>query len=184
VLNTAFAATLAKAQGGDQAAFATIFRDVQPVLLRYLGVIAPEAADDVAGETWLNVVAGLPKFRGDERGFRAWLFTIARHRATDWGRSRARRYAAPAAESAAPDRLTAPDTADVVLERLSTQAVLAMIASLPRDQAEIIVLRVIAGLDARVVAQLVGKTPGAVRVAAHRGLRRLASLVSQTDVTV
>ena len=99
MLDTAFAATLAKAQDGDQAAFAAIFRDVQPVLLRYLSVIVPEAADDVAGETWLNVVAGLPNFRGDERGFRAWLFTIARHRATDWGRSRARRYPAAIAES-------------------------------------------------------------------------------------
>ena len=183
MLDTAFAATLAKAQGGDQAAFAVIFRDVQPVLLRYLGVIVPEAADDVAGETWLNVVAGLPKFRGDERGFRAWLFTIARHRAADWGRSRARRYPATIAERAAPDR-TAPDTADVVLERMSTQAVLAAIASLPVDQAEIILLRVVAGLDTADVAKLVGKTPGAVRVAAHRGLRRLASLASRTDVTV
>ena len=184
VLDSAFAATLAKAQGGDQAAFAVIFRDVQPVLLRYLGVIVPEAADDVAGETWLNVVAGLPKFRGDERGFRAWLFTIARHRATDWGRSRARSYPATIAESAAPDRLTAPDTADVVLERMSTHAVLAAVASLPRDQAEIILLRVVIGLDTRDVAQLVAKTPGAVRVAAHRGLRRLAGLASRTDVTV
>ena len=67
---------------------------------------------------------------------------------------------------------------------MSTQAVLAAIASLPRDQAEIILLRVVAGLDTAEVAQLVGKTPGAVRVAAHRGLRRLASLASRTDVTV
>jgi RNA polymerase sigma-70 factor (ECF subfamily) len=184
MLDAAFEATLAKAQGGDQAAFADIFRDVQPALLRYLSVIAPEAADDVAGETWLNVVAGLAKFRGDERGFRAWLFTIARHRATDWGRSRTRRYPAPTSESAGLDRLTAPDTADVVLERISTHAVLTAIASLPRDQAEIILLRVVAGLDTADVGRLVGKTPGAVRVAAHRGLRRLASQVSRTDVTV
>ncbi len=183
VLDTAFAATLAEAQGGDQAAFAVIFRDVQPVLLRYLGVIVPGAADDVAGETWLSVVAGLAGFRGDERGFRAWLFTIARHRATDWGRSRARSFPA-AAEGAGPGRLTAPDTAEVVLERMSTRAVLAAVASLPGDQAEIIVLRVVAGLGTAEVARLVGKSPGAVRVAAHRGLRRLAGLASLTDVTV
>jgi RNA polymerase sigma-70 factor, ECF subfamily len=184
VLDSAFAVTLARAQGGDQAAFAVIFRDVQPVLLRYLGVIVPEAAEDVAGETWLSVVAGLAGFRGDERGFRAWLFTIARHRAADWGRSRARRDAAPVAEGGGAGRLAAPDAADVVLERLSTRAVLAAIASLPGDQAEIIVLRVVAGLDAAEVARLVGKTPGAVRVAAHRGLRRLAGVVSRADVTV
>ncbi len=52
------------------------------------------------------------------------------------------------------------------------------------DQAEIIVLRVVAGLGTAEVARLVGKSPGAVRVAAHRGLRRLAGLASLTDVTV
>ncbi len=77
-----------------------------------------------------------------------------------------------------------PDTADVVLERLSTRAVLAAIASLPADQAEIIMLRVVAGLDAPAVAEIVGKTPGAVRVAAHRGLRRLAAQIDRTGVTV
>jgi RNA polymerase sigma-70 factor, ECF subfamily len=62
----AFGARLAEAQGGDEAAFACPFRDVQPALMRYLHVIAPEAADDVAGETWLQVVAGLAGFGGGE----------------------------------------------------------------------------------------------------------------------
>ena len=57
----AFGGTLARAQGGDESAFACIFRDVQPALLRYLRVIAFEA-EDVAGETWLQVVDGLAGF--------------------------------------------------------------------------------------------------------------------------
>ena len=61
---------------------------------------------------------------------------------------------------------------------------MALIASsLPRDQAEIIMLRVVAGLDAGDVARMVGKTPGAVRVAAHRGLRRLADVAERAGVT-
>jgi RNA polymerase sigma-70 factor, ECF subfamily len=94
VIGAAFDVILARAQGGDEAAFASIFRDVQPVLLRYLTVIVPEA-EDVAGETWLHVAAGLAGFRGGENSFRAWLFTIARHRAADAGRSRARRPSVP-----------------------------------------------------------------------------------------
>jgi DNA-directed RNA polymerase specialized sigma24 family protein len=86
VIGAAFQATLAKAQDGDDAAFTCIFRDVQPVLVRYLRVVAPDAADDVAGDTWVHVVDGLTGFRGDEAAFRAWLFTIARHRAVDRGR--------------------------------------------------------------------------------------------------
>jgi Sigma-70 region 2 len=110
VIGALFGARLAEAQSGDEAAFACLFRDVQPALLRYLRVIAPEAADDVAGETWLQVVAGLAGFRGGEEAFRAWLFTIARHRAIDAGRSRARRRTIPLPENGA-EQLAAPDAA-------------------------------------------------------------------------
>ena len=183
MIGAAFGATLAKAQHGDEAAFACIFRDVQPALLRYLRVIAPEAADDVAGDTWEQVVDGLTRFRGDESSFRAWLFTIARHRAADWGRRRSRRRAVALEESGAAELLTSPDAADVALDRMSTRAAVAAVAALPRDQAEIILLRVLAGLDTHQVARIVGKSPGAVRVAAHRGLRRLASMANSTGVT-
>ena len=180
VIGAAFGETLADAQAGDDAAFTRIFRDVQPSLLRYLRVIAPDA-DDVAGDTWLQVVGGLGRFRGEEQEFRAWLFTIARHRAADSGRSRARRPAVPLDLTEAEQQLTAPDTADQALEAVSTRAVLGLIASLPGEQAEIIMLRVVAGLEAREVARIVGKSPGAVRVAAHRGLRKLAGLAVRPE---
>jgi RNA polymerase sigma-70 factor (ECF subfamily) len=130
------------------------------------------------------VVAGLTGFSGEERAFRAWLFTIARHRAADWGRARGRRPTVPLVDSGAIEMLLAPDTADVVIERISTRAVLSALATLPRDQGEIIMLRVVAGLDAADVARIVGKSPGAVRVAAHRGLRRLADVVDRSGVTL
>ena len=182
VIGAAFGIRLAEAQGGDEDAFACLFRDVQPALLRYLRITAPGAADDVASETWLQVVAGLAGFSGGENAFRAWLFTIARHRAIDWGRSQARRRTVPLAESDSAE-LTVPDAAEAALERISTRAVLARVSALPPDQAEIILLRVVAGLDATEVARIVGKSPGAVRVAAHRGLRRLAAAADRAGVT-
>jgi RNA polymerase sigma-70 factor (ECF subfamily) len=182
VIGDVFDVTLARAQAGDEAAFASIFRDVQPVLLRYLTVIAPDA-EDVAGDTWLQVAAGLARFRGGEQAFRAWLFTIARHRAADAGRSRSRRPAVPLVISEAAEQLVSPDAAEAALEAVSARAVVALIATLPREQAEIIMLRVVAGLEATEVARIVGKSPGAVRVAAHRGLRRLAALVERAGVT-
>lgn len=182
MIGAAFEVTLASAKAGDEAAFARIFRDVQPALLRYLQVIAPEA-EDVAGDTWLQVVAGLARFRGEEEAFRAWLFTIARHRAADAGRSRARHPTVPLAPDEEADHQVSRDTADLALESISARAVVELIATLPRDQAEIIMLRVVAGLDAADVARIVGKSPGAVRVAAHRGLRKLASLTERAGVT-
>jgi RNA polymerase sigma-70 factor, ECF subfamily len=184
VIGAAFDATLAAARDGDEAAFTRLFRDIQPALLRYLRVLAPGAADDVAGETWLQVVGALSGFTGGEAAFRAWLFTIARHRAVDWGRRRGRRATVPLEPEDPVERLTAPDAAEAALERMSTRTVLALIATLPRDQAEIIMLRVVADLDTRDVARIVDKTPGAVRVAAHRALRRLADLVDRAGVTL
>jgi RNA polymerase sigma-70 factor, ECF subfamily len=76
-----------------------------------------------------------------------------------------------------------PDAADLALEAVSARAVVALIARLPRDQAEIIMLRVVADLETAEVARIVGKSPGVVRVAAHRGLRRLAGLAERAGVT-
>ena len=183
MIGAAFSVTLTSAQRGDETAFACLFRDIHPALLRYLHVITPEA-EDVAGETWLQVVKGLPGFRGGEEAFRAWLFTIARHRAVDAGRSRSRRSDVPLAVI---DEMTgqpmAPDAAELALEAISTRSVVALIRTLPRDHAEIIMLRVVAGLEAADVARIVGKTPGAVRVTAHRALRRLAELAERAGVT-
>ena len=83
----------------------------------------------------------------------------------------------------AAEQQTSPDAAEAALEVISTRAVLALVASLPGDQAEIIMLRVVAGLEAADVARIVGKTPGAVRVTAHRALRRLADLAERAGVT-
>ncbi|MFZ4586113.1 MAG: sigma factor-like helix-turn-helix DNA-binding protein [Acidimicrobiia bacterium] len=49
-------------------------------------------------------------------------------------------------------------------------------------QAEVILLRVVAGLDVNEVAAIVDRSPGAVRVLQHRGLQALAAAL-QTRVT-
>ena len=81
---------LVAARGGDEAGFAILWRDLHPRLLRYLRVRGDEGPEDLAAETWMHVVRGLPTFEGGLSEFRAWLFTIARHRAIDQGRSRSR----------------------------------------------------------------------------------------------
>jgi RNA polymerase sigma-70 factor (ECF subfamily) len=186
VIGETFERLLAAVQGGTgdpDGAFSVLWRDANPALLRYLRVIAPEAAEDIAADTWVQVVRGLDAFRGDEAAWRAWLFTTARRRAIDEGRRRARRPAVPVPDL--PDRAGpgCADPADLVLEKLSTQAAIEIISSLPRFQAEVILLRVVAGLDTQAVARLVGRSPGAVRVAAHRGLRRLAATLREAGIT-
>jgi RNA polymerase sigma-70 factor, ECF subfamily len=182
MLGEDFPDVLVAAQAGDTDAFARLWRDTQPLLLRYLGVRAPGTADDVATETWLEVIPRLVDFRGDEAGFRGWVVTIARHKVIDHQRRTSRR----------PERLMevvdvagpqAPDTADVALERAATERAMRLIAELPADVAEMVALRVVVGLDVAHVARIVGRSPGAVRVAVHRGLRRLNALLVERSVT-
>jgi RNA polymerase sigma-70 factor, ECF subfamily len=174
VIGASFHQVIAGAAAGDEGSFAVIWRDLQPALLRYLRVVVRDAAEDVASDTWVDVVQRLDRFRGDERGFRAWVFTIARHRALDWGRHAARNQAMPMPVELLTDLEARDDPAAAAVETLSTQAALALLADLPRAQAEVLLLRLVVGLDVGEVAGIVGKRPGAVRVLAHRGLRRLA----------
>jgi RNA polymerase sigma-70 factor (ECF subfamily) len=139
--------------------------------------VCGDAAEDVASETWLQVVRDLPRFAGDATAFRVWLFRIARNRAIDDGRRvwRRREESRDHVESGRPAQDAVPDPATVVIEHAGTEWALRLIGELPPDQAEAVLLRVVAGLDVAGTAEVLGKRPGAVRVAAMRGLRRLAA---------
>jgi RNA polymerase sigma-70 factor, ECF subfamily len=167
---------LQAAIGGDAHGFATLWRALQPALLRYLSVVCADAAEDVASETWLVASRELAAFRGDPVSFRVWLFRIARHRGIDENR-RAWRRREQAHESL--DELgegtVARDASLEVIEAGETERALVLIRTLPPTEAEAVLLRVVAGLDVAGTARVLGKRPGAVRIAAMRGLRRLAA---------
>src|SRR6202012_1856355 len=168
------------AQQGDEQAFRVLYRDLQPRLLRYLRTMVADDAEDVASEAWLHIARDLPGFNGDSDGFRGWAATIARHRAMDHQRRHRRRpqSAATPIEDLG-DLAAGDDTAQSAVDTVATQAAVAMIADLPPDQAEAVMLRVVMGLDAESAGRVLGKKAGAVRTAAYRGLRRLATRLEQ-----
>jgi RNA polymerase sigma-70 factor, ECF subfamily len=171
------AAVLA-AQNGDEHAFRTVYRAVHPRLLGYLRTLVGEPdAEDVASEAWLQIARDLGRFSGDADRFRGWAARIARNRALDHLRMRGRRPVVGADETELTGKPADSDTADEAMEALATGRTMALIARLPQDQAEAVVLRVVVGLDAKSAARTLGKRPGAVRTAAHRGLKRLAELL-------
>ncbi|MFI0237101.1 RNA polymerase sigma factor [Streptomyces sp. NPDC016845] len=167
-------AAVARAQEGDEAAFAVAYRMVQPGLLGYLrGLVGPEA-EDVAADAWLEIARDLGRFRGDGAGFRGWTATIARHRALDLLRRQKVRPRTTVLERDVFDLPAAHNTAEQALETLSTERALALIGELPPDQREAVLLRVVVGLDGPTAARVLSKRPGTVRTAAYRGLKRLA----------
>jgi RNA polymerase sigma-70 factor (ECF subfamily) len=171
---------LSGAQVAEEWAIGALYEEFQPRLLKYLAFRAPQVAEDVASEIWIKVARGLPRFTGDEIEFRAWLFTIARHALIDWRRHEQRRPE-QAAEPIAFVGMTDPvDTEESALEAVSTAAALRTIALLPPDQADVVLLRVVAGLDAAQVGRIMGKPPGTIRVLQHRALQRLVIALGAT----
>ncbi|MGW4567120.1 RNA polymerase sigma factor [Streptomyces sp. NPDC004561] len=168
-------AAVARAQDGDESAFAVAYRIVQPGLLGYLHGLVGDDAEDVASDAWLEISRDLGRFKGDGAGFRGWTATIARHRALDHLRRQRVRPRAGGTEQDVLDLPSSHSTHDQALESLSTERALELVRGLPRDQAEAVLLRVVVGLDGPAAARVLGKRPGAVRTAAHRGLKRLAS---------
>ncbi|WP_236795579.1 RNA polymerase sigma factor [Amycolatopsis sp. GM8] len=175
------AAVLRAARAGDEDAFRVLYRHVQPGLLRYLRVLVGEDAEDVASEAWLQIARDLGGFRGELDGFRGWAATIARHRALDLVRQRRRRPVTTGDDEHLAAVPAGKDTAGSAMEAIGTDAALALIAKLPRDQAEAVLLRVVMGLDAARAAKVLGKRPGAVRTAAYRGLRTLAEYLEHPE---
>jgi RNA polymerase sigma factor (sigma-70 family) len=167
-------AAVERARGGDEAAFSTVYREIHPKLVGYLYGLVGDDADDVTADAWHDIVRDLPRFRGDGEAFRGWAATIARHRALDHLRRVKARPRTTALDDLTTERATSRDSEGLALENIATQHALNLIGDLPQEQAEAVLLRVVLGLNAPAAAKVLGKRPGAVRTAAHRGLRRLS----------
>jgi RNA polymerase sigma-70 factor (ECF subfamily) len=171
-----FERTLQAARDGQGWALGELFRDLYPRILRYLRVLEPSDAEDVASDAWLDISTGLDRFEGDEVGLRAWAFTIARGRMIDLRRRRARRSGPPM--RSLDERIRGRDIEEKAMTRLATQA-LGRIATLPPEQAEVVLLRAVGGLPVAEIAKIMDKQPGTVRALQQSALRRLATQATE-----
>ena len=175
---TEFPDVVQAAGRGEHWALSELYRAYQPAVLRYLRAQASGAADDLASEVWIGAARGLARFTGDEPAFRRWLFTIARHKLIGHRRQASRQRAdlvAPVDLDLVSGADLADDTAVAALERLDAQgAVDELVAELTPEQAEAVLLRVVAGLSVAETAAIMDRPPGTVRVLCHRALRRMA----------
>ena len=174
-----FSQAIELARVGDNEGIAWLYDAYHHILLRYLKWQDPREADDIASEVWLAVAQNVRRFKGDQQHFKAWLFTIARRRVIDMQRKRARSKVSFVVPETLYVYSSESDTAQAALESISAQeAVSQLVAGLPRDQAEVIVLRVLGGLRVNDVAEIIGKRPGAIRVLQHRALQQMSGSIS------
>lgn len=165
---------IVKAKAGDERAVARLYAAFNPALLRFLKARIGSESEDVASEVWLAVARNIKAFEGDDRDFRAWIFATARRRSIDHLRRKAVRPRISSANDA--NDLSEMSGFESPTDQLEIdEAVAALIHGLNAKEAEIVLLRVVAGLSVEEVAQIVSKSAGSVRVIQHRALKRLAN---------
>jgi RNA polymerase sigma factor (sigma-70 family) len=179
-----FQARLEAAKVGSETAWARIYRDLSPAVLGYLrGSGAPEP-DDTLGEVFLEVARDVGKFEGDERRFRAWVFTIAHHRLIDSRRRAGRRPVELVAEPPESEARLNPDAEEEALARFGADDVRRLLAGLSPDQRAVILLRVLGDLSVQETATALGKHAGAVKQLQRRGLAALKRQMEKRGVTL
>jgi RNA polymerase sigma-70 factor (ECF subfamily) len=179
-----FDAVLSAARAGAEWGFERLYDEFNPRLLRYLTARAPAEGEDLAADVWMGVAQRLSTFEGQEAQFRSWLFTIAHHRIVHYWNEK-RKKGTDLHEPADLDvHSTGESPEDRVVEAASAQAAARRIAEiLSPDQAEVVLLRLLGGLEVDEVAAILQKRPGSVRVLQHRAIRKLITEMSLQDVT-
>ena len=153
---------------------AEVYLSLAPAVLGYLRAERAPDPEDLLGEVFLQVARDLGRFTGDDDARRRWVFTIAHHRLVD---ARRRQRARPhTADVEVPD---AADPASLEHETGIDPTMVAALAALTPDQREVVVLRFVADLSLDSVAQVTGRTVGAVKSLQVRALENLRKAVSQ-----
>lgn len=172
-----FETVLAAAQAGAPWASTTIWREYSPSVAGFARGRGAREPDDLTSEVFLTVFDQLATFSGTESEFRSFIFSIAYRRVVDELRQRGRRGEAIAWVPELDVRSSA-SAEDSASERSSDASVLAILDSLPVDQRNVMVLRVVSDLTVEQVAEVLGKKPGAVKALQRRALEALRKKVS------
>ncbi len=174
-----FQALLAAARTGAEWAWAAIYREYSPAVLRYLSGRGAREPEDSLGEVFVQVVRGIPGFDGTERDFRTWVFMIAHNRLVDeW-----RRAGRDRVDYVHDDLLTAAggsgDIEDDAMRRMADDRTMAVLRRLTPAQRDVLFLRLFARLTVEEVAVVVGRRPGAVKALQSRALATIRREMSR-----
>lgn len=162
-------ALVARAGRADPDAWEALYRRAHPGLMAYASRrLDPERAREAVAETMARAIAKIDRFEWRGGGFDAWLYGILRHVVLDAHRARGRER-----DRRPRDEPRWADPLEHAVDNEDAREVRAAFTRLPADDREVLELRVVAGLSAEEVGEVLGKKPGAVRMAQSRALARL-----------
>nr|WP_246416092.1 sigma-70 family RNA polymerase sigma factor [Nocardioides luti] len=169
-----------RAKQGDPDAWRDLYRAHAARLVLWLGTRpsgdAAVAAEDLANEAWLVAAGKVAEFTGSSSDFAGWLFGIARNLSTNTHRRSQRRHTDPSAE---PDAGAVPATEGPESLLVARDWVTRLLRHLPPRERDVVACLEVVGLDVEGTARALGISPVAVRVARHRGLKRLRALAPE-----
>ncbi len=175
-----FPQVLAAAQAGDHAALERIYRDTVPLVLGYLRSNGAREPEDVTSDVFVSMVSNLRSFSGDERQFRSWLLTIAHRRMVDSLRRDGRRREEPVPVDELGNRMILlTDGESEAMSRLRSLGVIEAIDQLTEGQRAVLMLRVLADLEVKEIARIVGKPETAVKALLRRALASLERVLAE-----
>jgi RNA polymerase sigma-70 factor (ECF subfamily) len=174
-----FQTLLAAARQGAEWAWAQLYREYAPPVLRYLKARGAHEPEDLLGEVFLQLVRNLPGFEGDERDFRAWVFMIAHNRLVDEVRASGRNPSEPVPHDVLGELSATGHAEEDAMQRLGEQEVLRTLSRLTADQRDVLFLRFFARLTAEEVARVLGKRVGAVKALQSRALATIRREMSK-----
>jgi RNA polymerase sigma-70 factor (ECF subfamily) len=176
------AAVIKRAQSGDTTALTDLYEHYKSDVYRYLyyRVGRPQLAEDLTTEVFIRVMEHLPRYQPRRVPFRAWLLQIARNLAIDHARKLAVRHHVDLDEDMAAD-LDGPETA--VARTLITEHLQHALHRLTADQCDVVILRFVAEMPIKEVAETLRKSESAVKALQARGLEALQQILTPQRVT-
>ncbi|HDN79529.1 MAG: RNA polymerase subunit sigma-70 [Chloroflexi bacterium] len=165
---------LKRASRNDPAALAQIYDTYAAKIYNYIYHRTGDhnVAEDLTADVFLRMLEAIRKGHPPRVSISAWLYRIAHNLVVDYFRQRPGETTIPLDE-----RLVAADVNVAVEKRLARQQLLAAISRLTPDQQQVIVLKFMEGLSNAEVAQILGKTEGAVKALQHRALNSLRQIL-------
>ena len=175
-----FPFVLAAAKEGDDRAIERLYRDLAPLVLGYLRSRRAPDPEDLTSEVFVSMMTSIDRFDGGEDRFRSWLLTIAHRRMLDGARRSGRRPEDPVpADELGGERSHRADPESATLARLEADGVLETIDALTPDQRDVLLLRTVADLSVRDIAEVVGKPETAVKALLRRAVAGIARRLDQ-----
>jgi RNA polymerase sigma-70 factor (ECF subfamily) len=180
--DAAFEAVLARARDGAPSAWDQLFRQFAPAVAGYLRLRGSAEPDDLTSEVFIAVFRNLASFHGTEANFRSWIFVIAHRRLQDERRRRTRRPAVADDEFDESRSAAVGDVEEDALRLMATERVEAICARLVPDQRDVLLLRVVGDLTIEQIAEVLDKSPGAVKQLQRRAFEAVRRLVAREGV--